>query len=288
MTKAEKAAIIFGLGSTALLAIYSIVKPRMSQGNNTESLIQRRNAILNKDNMRVLYSTMTFFYLQGYKKTGEDLALLKEVLDVAKPKLVALQISEKQLEEEYRPILRNPHLQEIMKKVDYHLKTNPEEVTKMKELDFYAGLENIYAMHYCQQNSCKIISADEHPSYYDQLYSQKIGLKEVTKSGKLEIPENLKQLYQSYDMSDLEKTEQDIKEDIYVKKRADIFVDKIVHELTPTFNIIPDVPYKVLVGIVDPKLQNIIAKEWKQRFLSIYGHQILEDEQHNQQQSQIQ
>lgn len=36
-----------------------------------------------------------------------------------------------------------------MKKVDYYLKTNPEEVTKMKELDFYAGLENIYAMHYC-------------------------------------------------------------------------------------------------------------------------------------------
>ena len=39
MTKAEKAAIIFGLGSTAVLAIYSIVKPRISQGNNTESLI---------------------------------------------------------------------------------------------------------------------------------------------------------------------------------------------------------------------------------------------------------
>lgn len=55
-------------------------------------------------------------------------------------------------------------------------------------------------------------------------------------------------------MSDLEKTEEDIKEDIYIKKRADIFVDKIVHELTPTFNLIPDVPYKVLVGIVDPKL----------------------------------
>lgn len=45
--------------------------------------------------MRVLYSTMTFFYLQGFKRTGEDLAQLKEVLDVAKPKLVALQISEK-------------------------------------------------------------------------------------------------------------------------------------------------------------------------------------------------
>lgn len=33
---------------------------------------------------------MTFFYLQGYKKTGEDLALFKEVLEVAKPKFVAL------------------------------------------------------------------------------------------------------------------------------------------------------------------------------------------------------
>lgn len=55
-------------------------------------------------------------------------------------------------------------------------------------------------------------------------------------------------------MTDLEKTGDDIKEDIYITKRADVFVDKILHELTPTFNIIPDVPYKVLVGIVDPKL----------------------------------
>lgn len=29
MTKAEKAAIIFGLGSTACLALYSIIKPRI-------------------------------------------------------------------------------------------------------------------------------------------------------------------------------------------------------------------------------------------------------------------
>lgn len=29
MTKAEKAAIIFGLGSTAVLALYSIIKPRI-------------------------------------------------------------------------------------------------------------------------------------------------------------------------------------------------------------------------------------------------------------------
>lgn len=64
-------------------------------------------------------------------------------------------------------------------------------------------------------------------------------------------------------MGDLEKTGEDIKEDVYIKKRADVFVDKIVHELTPTFNIIPDVPYKVLVGIVDPNVQNTIVKEWK-------------------------
>ena len=55
-------------------------------------------------------------------------------------------------------------------------------------------------------------------------------------------------------MTDLEKTEEDIKNDIYIKKRAAVFVDKIWNALTPSFNIIPDVPYKVLVGIVDPKL----------------------------------
>ncbi|CAK77526.1 unnamed protein product (macronuclear) [Paramecium tetraurelia] len=91
MTKAEKAALIFGLGYTALLAVYSIVKPRITQRSKSESLIERRNEILNKDNMRVLYS---------------------------------------------------------------------------------------------------IIPANEHPSFYDQLYTQQNGLKEVTKIGKVKIPEN--------------------------------------------------------------------------------------------------
>lgn len=92
---------------------------------------------------------MTFFYLQSYQKTGEDLALLKEVLDVAKPKYVALQVSESELESQYKPILRNPFFIEAMKKVNYLLDTNPKEVENLKELDFKGGLENLYAMHYC-------------------------------------------------------------------------------------------------------------------------------------------
>lgn len=46
MTKAEKAAIIFGLATTTLLAGYSVIKPRINSGSNSKSVIERRNAIL--------------------------------------------------------------------------------------------------------------------------------------------------------------------------------------------------------------------------------------------------
>ena len=47
-------------------------------------------------------------------------------------------------------------------------------------------------------------------------------------------------------------------------------------ELQPTFSLVPDVPYKVLVGLVDPIHQTPIVNDWKQRFISVYGHEILE------------
>lgn len=71
-------------------------------------------------------------------------------MEVAKPKFVALQITEKTLENDYKPILRNPFFNEAMKKVDYLLKTDPKAVEQLKELDFHAGLETLLAMHYCQ------------------------------------------------------------------------------------------------------------------------------------------
>lgn len=51
-----------------------------------------------------------------------------------------------------------------------------------------------------------------------------------------------------------------------------------MQEMKPKFAIVPDTPYKVIVGIVSKDTQNEIVNTWKSRFLSVYGHQILEDE----------
>lgn len=48
--------------------------------------------------------------------------------------------------------------------------------------------------------------------------------------------------------------------------------------MQPKFTLIPEAPYKVIVGLADPKNVDGIANQWKSKFLSIYGHQIMEDD----------
>lgn len=46
-------------------------------------------------------------------------------------------------------MVRNVAFQDAIKRVEFLMKTKPEEVTKLKELDFYGGLENLLAIDYC-------------------------------------------------------------------------------------------------------------------------------------------
>lgn len=124
----------------------------------------------------------------------------------------------------------------------------------------------------------KIICADETEAHYKSLFEAKQNLKRLTKDGQLPISKELQELYQQSQFADLGKSVEEIREDIFVRSRSEIFVEKIMKELKPQFSLVPDVPYKVLVGLVNPTLQPTIVSTWKNQFLSVYGHQILEGE----------
>lgn len=95
MSKAEKLTILGCLASGGLFSAYYMMKPyapTFSQSGG-ETLAEKRKRVLSHPSMRVLYSSMSFFYLQSYVNDAKSLMLLKEVLDVAKPKFVALQLA---------------------------------------------------------------------------------------------------------------------------------------------------------------------------------------------------
>ena len=96
MSKVEKITILTSLGTAAVFSAYFLFKPYAPKfgTSDDDSIADKRKRVINHPNMRVLYSSMSFFYLQGYESGPQNLFLLRDVLDVAKPKLVALQLSE--------------------------------------------------------------------------------------------------------------------------------------------------------------------------------------------------
>ena len=72
--------------------------------------------------------------------------------------------------------------------------------------------------------------------------------------------------------------DQDIYKEVFYDETENVFVDTIMKELAPKFSIIPDVPYKTIVGVAKPENLEGIARKWKDKFRSTYGHTIIEDE----------
>ena len=100
---------------------------------------------------------MSFFYLQRYEPNAQSLLFLKDILDVSKPKYVALQLSQEEFDREYLPVLRHPSFLEALKKVEYLMETkNEEALASNQELDITKGIENLYISNYCRLNGCKV------------------------------------------------------------------------------------------------------------------------------------
>jgi hypothetical protein len=44
------------------------------------------------------------------------------------------------------------------------------------------------------------------------------------------------------------------------------------------FTLMPETPFKIILGIVEPNLFQDVAKKWKLKFKQAYSHQIIEDQ----------
>ncbi len=53
-------------------------------------------------------------------------------------------------------------------------------------------------------------------------------MREVTKGGNIKVPDTLEKLYENFDLKEMMLSEEKIKESIFIKKRSENFVDKVM------------------------------------------------------------
>ncbi len=58
-----------------------------------------------------------------------------DILTISNPKIVALNLSEKEYKDVYSKIQLNPHFPETMRKVETMLKNKDPDITNLKEID---------------------------------------------------------------------------------------------------------------------------------------------------------
>lgn len=77
---------------------------------------------------------MSFLYLYKTDKKSEDsLYLLQELLGFAKPKFMAMAMSEKDFKDRYESYIKSPQFVDDMKKLDFLMLTKKgEEIKKYK------------------------------------------------------------------------------------------------------------------------------------------------------------
>jgi hypothetical protein len=95
----EKIVLGTAVSSTAVFALYSIFKdPEVKK----EDAFQTRQQLIQQKNVKMLYSTMSFFYLEGFKsKDPNSFITLQSILNIETPQIVAVPLSKEDYEEKY-------------------------------------------------------------------------------------------------------------------------------------------------------------------------------------------
>lgn len=72
----------------------------------------------------MLYSTMSFFYLQGFhQQEPESFFTMSEILKISPPNIVVLQLSPEESSDKYAKVMKHPKFEESMRKFEYYLET---------------------------------------------------------------------------------------------------------------------------------------------------------------------
>lgn len=81
-----------------------------------------RQELLTRNDTKMLYSTMSFFYLQGFEQESTDsFFTLHKIMEIEKPQIVALPISRDDYENKYLKAMGHPKYRDAMDKLIFNL-----------------------------------------------------------------------------------------------------------------------------------------------------------------------
>ena len=126
----EKGLIISSLiGVVGVGTYYTIKYNYGGQKMSRSEMYEKRLQLLEKENVKMLFSTLSFFYLQGYdKKQLSSYYTFYDMLHLAKPTLIALQLSEDEYQKKLANFVDSPKFYESMERVEYFTKIKSEEL----------------------------------------------------------------------------------------------------------------------------------------------------------------
>lgn len=106
--------------STAAFAGYCMFKdPEVKK----EDAFKVRQELLHKKNVKMLYSTMSFFYLMGFKsKDPESFITLQSILNIETPQIIAVPLSKEDYDEKYEKAMSHPRFKDAMNNFRFNVK----------------------------------------------------------------------------------------------------------------------------------------------------------------------
>ena len=121
----EKVMVSVMIGSTVLFIGYTMFKPADIK---KEDAFKIRQDLIQQKHVKMLYSTMSFFVLQGFKsKEPKDFMTLQTILDIERPQVVAVPISKDEYEEKYEKALQHPRFRDAIDKFKHSVKNKREK-----------------------------------------------------------------------------------------------------------------------------------------------------------------
>jgi hypothetical protein len=85
----------------------------------------------------MLYSTMSFFYLQGFRsKDPESFVTLQSILNIETPQIVAVPLSKEDFDEKYEKSINHPRFREAMDRFRFNVKNKKlQEILDVKDFN---------------------------------------------------------------------------------------------------------------------------------------------------------
>jgi hypothetical protein len=154
--------------STAIFTCWAIFRDPEVQ---KEDAFKIRQELLKERNVKMLYSTMSFFYLQGFKsKDPQSFITLQTILNIEAPQIVALPLSKDDYEEKYEKAMGHPRFRAAMDAFKFSVKNKKDnEIKNVRDFNL-KNLELLYLIDHCNSlKTCKVVYARKDLATYTKI-----------------------------------------------------------------------------------------------------------------------